>query len=332
MASAVSSTLHVRARRRAASRHRCVIFKALIVGLGGLAIAFTTIVIAMTGLGRMYGVSLQGRPDVRSIATLAAPADQRVLAALAAGELVIDPVVVAGYSPPETTRSAETRTLDVTAAKASDDSPDEIYTSSIDPILPAPAESVVTSVALSASSPPIDDAPLLPLPRAKPRLAALPPAGDLGIGPEGESSLHRTAVYDITAQTVYLPSGERLEAHSGLGDLMDDPRHVHRKMRGATPPNVYKLTMREALFHGVRALRMTPVGEGRMYNRDGILAHSYMLGPNGQSNGCISFKDYPKFLRAYLRGEIDRIVVVARLAKPPAFYARSNVRSASNAL
>ena len=91
MASAVSSTLHVRARRRAASRHRYVILKALIVGLGGLAIAFTAIVIAMTGLGRMYGVPLQGRPDVRSIATLAAPADQRVLAALAAGELVTDP-------------------------------------------------------------------------------------------------------------------------------------------------------------------------------------------------------------------------------------------------
>jgi hypothetical protein len=66
-----------------------------------------------------------------------------------------------------------------------------------------------------------------------------------------------------------------------------------------------------------------------MFNRDGILAHSYMLGPNGQSNGCVSFKDYPKFLRAYLRGEIDRIVVVSRLARPPVFAARPNVRSAN---
>src|SRR5262249_53651526 len=31
----------------------------------------------------------------------------------------------------------------------------------------------------------------------------------------------RTAIYDITARTVYLPSGRRLEAHSGFGDLMD---------------------------------------------------------------------------------------------------------------
>src|SRR6516164_2891171 len=55
----------------------------------------------------------------------------------------------------------------------------------------------------------------------------------------------RTAIYDITARTVYLPSGRRLEAHSGFGDLMDNPRHVHVRMQGATPPNVYNLALRE---------------------------------------------------------------------------------------
>ena len=54
-----------------------------------------------------------------------------------------------------------------------------------------------------------------------------------------------------------------------------------------------------------------------MYGRDGILAHTYMLGPNGQSNGCVSFKDYDAFLHAYLRGEVDRIVVVPHLQEPP---------------
>jgi hypothetical protein len=57
-------------------------------------------------------------------------------------------------------------------------------------------------------------------------------------------------------------------------------------MQGATPPNVYKLTLREQLFHEVRAIRLNPVDGNRMYGRAGILAHSYMLGPNGQSNGC----------------------------------------------
>ena len=88
-------------------------------------------------------------------------------------------------------------------------------------------------------------------------------------------------------------------------------------MRGPTPPNVYDLTLREELFHGVRAIRLNPVDEKKMYGRDGMLAHTYMLGPNGQSNGCVSFKDYTKFLRAYLNGEIDRLVVVARLGNAP---------------
>jgi hypothetical protein len=130
-----------------------------------------------------------------------------------------------------------------------------------------------------------------------------------------------TAIYDITARTVYLPSGRRLEAHSGFGDLMDNPRHVQVRMRGSTPPNVYKLTLREQLFHGVRAIRLTPVDGSRMYGRAGILAHSYMLGPNGQSNGCVSLSDYPEFLNAFLRGEVTRLVVVERLESPPGKFA-----------
>jgi hypothetical protein len=123
-----------------------------------------------------------------------------------------------------------------------------------------------------------------------------------------------TAIYDITARTVYLPDGTRLEAHSGLGPMMDDPRHVHVKMHGATPPHVYDLTPREALFHGVQALRLIPVGgEGAIFGRTGLLTHSYLLGPRGDSNGCISFKDYDAFLRAYQNGKFKRMVVVASL-------------------
>ena len=131
----------------------------------------------------------------------------------------------------------------------------------------------------------------------------------------------RTAIYDITARTVYLPNGRRLEAHSGFGDLMDNPRHVHVRMQGATPPNVYNLTLRERLFHGVRAIRLNPVDGSKMYGRAGILAHPYMLGPNGQSNGCVSFSDYPEFLNAFLRGEITRLVVVERFESPPSKFA-----------
>jgi hypothetical protein len=121
----------------------------------------------------------------------------------------------------------------------------------------------------------------------------------------------RTAVYDISAKVVIMPNGERLEAHSGLGDKLDDPRFVHVRMKGATPPGTYTLTEREALFHGVRAIRLNPVGgSAAIYGRTGILAHTYLLGPNGDSNGCISFKDYDRFLQAFLRGEVKRLVVV----------------------
>lgn len=123
----------------------------------------------------------------------------------------------------------------------------------------------------------------------------------------------RTAIYDIEARTVYLPNGERLEAHSGFGAMMDDVRFAHVRMKGVTPPHAYDLVEREALFHGHRAIRLHPVGgSGAIYGRAGLLAHPYLLGPRGDSNGCVSIKDYERFLQAYLRGEIRRLVVVAR--------------------
>jgi len=126
-----------------------------------------------------------------------------------------------------------------------------------------------------------------------------------------------TAIYDIAAHAVYLPNGGRLEAHSGLGGNLDKPQYVNLKGRGPTPPNVYNLVMRKQPFHGIRAIRLIPVDQGKMFGRDGILAHSYMLGPNGQSNGCVSFSDYPAFLNAFLRGEVERLVVVEHLATAP---------------
>jgi hypothetical protein len=122
-----------------------------------------------------------------------------------------------------------------------------------------------------------------------------------------------TAVYDISARIVYLPDGTRLEAHSGLGAALDDPRYVNVRAKGPTPPHVYELALREGSFHGVQALRLNPVGDGEIYGRAGFLAHPFMLGPNGDSNGCVSVKDYDAFLRAYQNGQIKKLAVVAKL-------------------
>jgi Tlde1 domain len=152
--------------------------------------------------------------------------------------------------------------------------------------------------------------------------APLPPPRPLAFAP-APSSIPATgydkwtAVYDISAHTVYLPGGMRLEAHSGLGDRKDDPRFVDERDRGPTPPNLYELTLRESLFHGVLALRLTPIGGGLEFNRVGLLAHPYMLGPSGDSNGCVSFKNYDAFLRAFTSGEVKRLAVVARSTEDP---------------
>ena len=119
-----------------------------------------------------------------------------------------------------------------------------------------------------------------------------------------------TAVYDIAAHAVYLPNGTVMEAHSGMGNLRDDPDHVNIPNTGATPPAMYSLKPREASFHGVAALRMTPAEGSDIGGRSGLLVHSYMLGPNGDSNGCISVRDFDRFRKAYDEGQFTHIAVV----------------------
>ena len=69
-----------------------------------------------------------------------------------------------------------------------------------------------------------------------------------------------------------MPDGTKLEADSGLGDRSTTPLR-RRAGRGATPPHLYELTLREDSFHGVQALRLTPIGERDVYGRAGLLAH-----------------------------------------------------------
>jgi len=151
---------------------------------------------------------------------------------------------------------------------------------------------------------------------ATPRSPILNSANPADSATSGTSTFSRydkfTAVYDIAAHTVYLPSGAKLVAHSGLGAFIDDPSHVNVHAKGATPPDTYELSPREALFHGVQALRLKPVGSGQQFGRTGLLVHPYMLGENGDSFGCVSVQDYDAFLHAYQSGEVKRLVVVAK--------------------
>jgi hypothetical protein len=225
---------------------------------------------------------------------------------------------------------AQTPTYAGWGRMTSDEPAEAEATEAVTAVVPLPRpRPVEVNLALREASPPRDNEASHPddptllqrltgLFRYRITLASLTPndgifasAPDLvALGYDGQ-----TAVYDISAHVVYLPNGSRLEAHSGLGDTRDDPRHVSERQVGATPPAVYELKPREQLFHGVQALRMLPV-EGSALGRTGLLVHSYMLGPNGDSNGCVSIRDYDRFLAAYQKGDVKRLAVVSNLTGP----------------
>lgn len=168
---------------------------------------------------------------------------------------------------------------------------------------PAPSHSSNTMMAYARPDDAEETGPLSGLARLFERKPHLPGA-DSGV-----------AVYDIRNAVVYMPNGDKLEAHSGLGQMVDKPRYAAVKSRGPTPPNTYKLVLRERRFHGVEAIRLLPVDGKKKFGRDGLLAHTYMLrGGLAQSNGCVVFKDYKRFLKAFKRGHITRLVVVPDLS------------------
>jgi hypothetical protein len=320
----VASPLHVRipVRRepRLGKSRIGRLFKAVGFWLIAAALVPAVLVVALIGAARLRPASIEMRSEIRYSGTYGPPSGRLVWSTLS-NEVMQSPFYLAEAD------SAQRAPVAALAALPDASESPELTTGSLG--LPK----IVTPERFQrpAANPRLDAERIPPRakPQPKPQLAALSPV-EIGIKPQEEEAPRKTAYYDITAKTVYMPNGERLEAHSGLGQYMDDPRHYKLRMRGVTPPNTYRLKMRESLFHGVRAIRLLPEDRAAMNGRDGILAHTYMLGPSGQSNGCVSFKYYDKFLQAYLRGEVERMVVVFKMDKPPVF-ARGPMKSAANA-
>lgn len=317
MTFATNSSPGVRRRRRAKAptNRRRTAAKGLTLGLAAVAIGCVSVASVLAGAGWLLGRSFESRSDIRSALAVVRSSTRLAGAGTLAGSPAWSAVAAILPAPGHGVRPAvdPMRALALAAPMERPDDPD--HTGSI----PSSYKlaSIDASPVVRARIPVRDSSTAMPLPRARPRLAALMIDPGLATRPDDNPRPPKTAIYDITGQTVYMPNGERLEAHSGLGEYMDSPRHVSLKNRGSTPPNTYELKLRESLFHGVQAIRLTPVADSEMFGRDGILAHSYLLGPNGQSNGCISFKDYQKFLEAFLRGEVERVIVVARLDNAP---------------
>jgi len=329
MAFASRSSLRAPTRRTSSFSGRRFARNALL-GLAATTFALAAVGTVVFGIGRAMTSTFEPRPNLRSAGVFADASNWQPWTVPSHVGMASQRAIIASLKLPPTRQPVLAANPPVAAfALASATShevklPDPDVTGSLgdrtprlafaDPVPDAPAKTAL----------PRADVLRLPLPRPQTQLAALTPP-DVSTRPEPDARMRRTAIYDISAKTVYLPNGERLEAHSGVGPLMDNPLYVHLKMRGPTPPNIYRLTMRERLFHGVQAIRMTPEDEKAMLGRDGILAHSYLLGPSGQSHGCVSFKDYPRFLRAFLRGEVDRMIVVRKLDKPPTSFAQRDL-------
>jgi hypothetical protein len=177
---------------------------------------------------------------------------------------------------------------------------------------PAPDKALGPSRSLGPLAYAAPDTTTLATPAAPPKTSIFSIFNPQPARPAGYDE--HTAVYDISARALYMPDGVKIEAHSGLGEYMDDPNHVNEHAKGATPPDLYDLQPRESLFHGVAAIRLVPVGgEEAIYGRAGLLAHPFMMGDNGDSNGCVSIKDYDAFLKAFQDGKVTRLAVVAKL-------------------
>jgi hypothetical protein len=291
-----------------------IVIRHAVTGLAAVAAIGLTTTLVMLAAARIVAVALSDNPDLHTRAPTglytAALRNPYLMQADATdlGEAALLPTALAEISVPirqadPPPAAAAPPVSANTAALAPQPAPER--TQSVPSPPPRPSEAPHAAAAPQVAM-------LAPPPAStvqKPSILRQPPV-DAAPLPDLDS---RTAVYDIAAHTVYLPNGARLEAHSGLGNKLDDPRYVNLKDRGPTPPNVYDLKLRGELFHGVRAIRLNPVDDSKTFGRDGILAHTYMLGPSGQSFGCVSFKDYDAFLHAFLKGEVARIVVVPHL-------------------
>jgi len=318
---------HAPGRHRAPSGQRWV--TSLVRGSAAAAGACMVVVATLATAGHVLALAIDAHSDARSVVGFARPSGG--LPWFAEPDTTMIPQQLAALPVPDadTPALAGPRVaLPISSGSLRDD--DVFFTGSIGGTGTGSFSMRTAAPAIRLDNPAMPES-ALPMPRVRPQLASLTPP-DLNIRPDDTGKMAKTAIYDITAQTVYMPNGEKLEAHSGYGEFMDNPKHFKTRMRGVTPPNTYKLTMREALFHGHEAIRMTPENKEAMFGRTGILAHPYLLGPNGQSNGCVSVKDYPKFLAAFKRGEVDRMIVVFRLDRPPSFFAKGGITRAAKLL
>ncbi len=169
---------------------------------------------------------------------------------------------------------------------------------------------------------PVIDRPTVTKPQKqeKTQLAYAPPSGQTeniqrGLFGRlfGQAAHNKTAIYDISAATVYLPSGEKLEAHSGIATCATIRAMLTRRC----------VALRHRALISFRCVKAYSTGSKQCVCSQPMVAirttatacwrtHTCCAGQD--SNGCVVFKDYARFLRAFKRGEVNRMIVVTSMS------------------
>ena len=148
---------------------------------------------------------------------------------------------------------------------------------------------------------------------------AVPEGGVTGIARSvisgGQSGYNRrTAIYDISAHTVYLPNGAT--AGGAFGSRRRD-RTIRascmKECAGRRHQMFTSLLRANSFFMGFKRCVSNPSARAIFSDAPDFWRILICSCANGASNGCVSFKNYDAFLQAYQNGEIKHLAVVAHL-------------------
>src|SRR5690348_5162050 len=164
--------------------------------------AGTAVLIAATWV---FATALHARANMRTSMAFGSPSIQLAHLGLSGGGIPPQGVFIASLSPPETQAAIEPMTQpDVVAEAAIAAAVTPMRMASADPAATGSLGFGVAQPSLAPDIAAVDSgtgALPLPLPRARPKLASLQPPTDM-IKPQEDARSPRTAIYDITAQTV----------------------------------------------------------------------------------------------------------------------------------
>ncbi len=284
-----ASPLHVRIPPRRNPRNNWPVLKALAFALAAVAVVLVAIVAAVMGSGRLMPVSLETRTDLRYTGTFGPP-QRRLAWSTLSNEVMQSPFYLA-----EAQTDADAAPVVALAAlpeaEKDDRFADRFVTGSLGPKVVTPEQFLrpAANARLDADRPLVranDKASGVSRPCRPPKSASA----------AGARTKPRPGQPITTSPRDRLRAGWRAAGSTFPGSAASWTivSTSAFRMRGTTPPDTYRLNMREALFHVVRAIHLCRrTGHDAWPRRRPSRPHAR---PNRRSNGCIWLKNSMNFL------------------------------------